>query len=180
MPPRHSLCSRLAAHARRASPCGLALPRMACERGLPHAHTVAALWMQRVVHKGLGKTRWGLERACEVPIGTTATTPDWRAARGEACVARPSLFFRPPLQAEPSRETPIVFFRDPCAPRRPGVARSSGMLKPGKLPQLLLKPHRYHDDQNERQPGQPHQLAAQLCQRGAFENDASNDAEVVR
>jgi len=36
--------------------------------------------MQRVVHEGRGETRWGLERACEVTIGKTATTPDWRAA----------------------------------------------------------------------------------------------------
>jgi len=47
-------------------------------------------------------------------IGKTATNPDWRELRGEACVVRATKCIRPHLQAEPFDAAPCrAFFRAP-------------------------------------------------------------------
>ncbi len=56
-------------------------------------------------------------------IGKTATRSDWRARRGEACVAQAPKSFRPPLQAEPSGGTPCRVFSEPAGPDREHARR---------------------------------------------------------
>ena len=47
-------------------------------------------------------------------IGKTATNPDWRELRGEACVVKALKCIRPHLQAEPFDAAPCrAFFRVP-------------------------------------------------------------------
>ena len=49
-------------------------------------------------------------------IGKTATNPDWRELRGEACVVRAPKCIRPDLQAEPFDAAPCrAFFRAPVS-----------------------------------------------------------------
>ncbi len=55
---------------------------------------------------GRGGTRHGVESTSQVTIGKTATRPDWRARRGEACVVNGHRCIRPQLQAEPFGGTP--------------------------------------------------------------------------
>ncbi len=62
------------------------------------------------------KARYGAESTSQVPICKTATTPDWRARRGEACVVQAPKCNRPHLQAEPFDAAPCrAFFRAPLA-----------------------------------------------------------------
>ena len=77
-----------------------------------HAQTQAPL-LRGVVHSGAEKSDMGWSRASEVPIGKTATSADWHAGRGAACVATAQPSYGPPMQAAPSRESPCRFFRDP-------------------------------------------------------------------
>jgi len=104
---------RFAPPCRRFAP-GFALRARAaacCLMGGCRCHAFAHLDMNGGARK---KARCGSESTSQVPICKTATTPDWRARRGEACVVKPPKSFRPHLQAEPFDGGPRrAFFRAP-------------------------------------------------------------------
>ena len=69
-------------------------------------------------------------------IGKTATTPDWREFRGEACVVQAPKCNRPPLQAEPFGAAPYrAFFRVP-------VLQPQSLASPN-VSQALISPLAY-------------------------------------
>jgi len=62
--------------------------------------------------------RYGAESTSQVTIRKTATTTDWRARRGEACLVPALKSYRPDLQAEPFDVAPCRgFFRAPLLAR---------------------------------------------------------------
>ncbi len=65
------------------------------------------------------KARYGAESTSQVPICKTATTADWRARRGEACVVKALKCVRPQMQAEPFGAAPCrAFFQAPVRQRQ--------------------------------------------------------------
>jgi len=84
--------------------------------------------------EGLGKTRHGVERTCEVPIGMPATNSDWRAARAAACVGKTPKCIGPPLQAAAFRGTPCRVFPSPCLRFYRSFATASPIrLRPSRI-----------------------------------------------
>jgi len=97
----------LAGALRRASPFRLAQPPVLIE-GL-WRRPFAKLDMNGGARKN---PRYGAESTSQVTIRTTATTTDWRARRGEACLVPALQSYRPDLQAEPFDAAPCrAFFR---------------------------------------------------------------------
>ena len=54
-----------------------------------------------------------MKRACEVPIGTTATPSDWRAARGAGCVASAPQCAGPTHATRPVPRNRVSRFSEP-------------------------------------------------------------------
>ena len=138
-------------YSRLRSPCGWQTP--AARRAREHAHPEPLFSLRRAgrdspqsrthppmsASEGRGiKARCGPESTSQVPICKTATTTDWRARRGEACLVPALKSYRPDLQAEPFDAGPRRAFIP-----RPGpcLLPILALLKIQRRPDPLLADH---------------------------------------